>query len=67
MLRIFELTKGTGVSWILFFFLIEEEHLSHRAVRSSLFLVVFLKRSLSGVLGASFFVLKSLIKAVVHL
>jgi len=50
----------------LFFFLIEEEHLFHRAVRSSLFLVVFLKRSLSEVLCASFFVLKSLIKAVVH-
>ena len=36
-------------------------------VRSSLFLVVFLKRSLTVGLVASCFVLKSLIKAVVHL
>ena len=46
---------------------LEEEHLFRRVVRSSLFWVVFLKRSLFGVLCASFFVVKSLIKAAVHL
>jgi len=48
----------------VFSLLIEEEHVFRRAARSSLFWLVFLKRSLSGVLCASFFVLESLIKAV---